>query len=184
MFRFNFSFSWRPQNRCLNFRKRGLGFLVWALVCSVGMPGAPTLAATEGCHAKLPHVSFPTATLEIANVKLSVEVAKTEDQHRRGLMCRKNLRPNHGMLFEFQSERILSFWMKNTLIPLSIGFFNSRRELIEVLDMQPASDLLLEPPIYRSTKFGLFALEVPLGWFKANKIKLNDRFKIQNGRLF
>ncbi|MES2272581.1 MAG: DUF192 domain-containing protein, partial [Chlamydiota bacterium] len=65
-----------------------------------------------------------TAQIELGDQILTVELADTEVSITHGLMGRKTLRPGYGMLFVYKKPQILSFWMKNTLIPLSIGFFD------------------------------------------------------------
>ncbi|MBK9293647.1 MAG: DUF192 domain-containing protein [Oligoflexia bacterium] len=126
-------------------------------------------------------LSFETKTVLIDGKVLKVEVAQTEEEHERGLMGRKSLANGHGMLFIFREERILSFWMKNTLIPLSIGFFDSQKKLINIHDMEPASPMDLSPKTYESTAEAKYAIEVPKGWFKKNKIKPGAVFKINSG---
>lgn len=126
---------------------------------------------------------FPRQTLRFSNgVKLNVEVATTPEQKTQGLMYRTKLEDGHGMLFIFVMEQPLSFWMKNTLIPLSIGYFDKNKKLIEVLDMTPAvgpvrDDLL---PRYPSSRPAMYALEVPKGWFAKKNIKPAHSFTLKN----
>ncbi len=80
-----------------------------------------------------------TITVRINGVDFSVEVArKTEDQ-QRGLMYRRRLPPDAGMLFVYDGDRRLSFWMKNTYIPLSIAFISSDGVIRDIYDMEPES---------------------------------------------
>ena len=95
-------------------------------------------------------------------------------------MFRKELAMGTGMLFIYPEEKTLSFWMKNTLIPLSIGFFNKDGLLVDMQDMQPASMAEKNIQIYKSNGLAKYALEVPLGWFKKTKIKIGDRLKKEN----
>ena len=137
-----------------------------------------------------PRLSFATqpqtlqkAQLEISGKKLTVELAQTEVEMSKGLMYRTQMAENEGMLFIYPSEQPLSFWMKNTFIPLSIGFFNKNRELIEVLDMAPVkSEMQLNLPSYRSRLPAKYALEVNQGWFKRNQIKLKSKFKLSSDK--
>lgn len=114
--------------------------------------------------------------------KISIEVAITAQDKAQGLMNRKSLDIDSGMLFIFPHEQKLSFWMKNTYVPLTIGFFNSKRILLETLDMKPSlgpvSDEKL--PQYASSQEAQYALEMTLGWFQKNKIKPGMSFKILN----
>ena len=116
--------------------------------------------------------------LKIGHKVIQAEIADTEEKRKRGLMYRKSLPKDQGMLFVFPSSEPLSFWMKNTYIPLSIGFFNSKKELLEVQEMQPESILLKEPRrTYKSRLPAKYALEMNKGWFSKNKIKPGVKFK-------
>lgn len=113
--------------------------------------------------------------IKIAEKSINVEVADNDELRMKGLMYRKSLGPDSGMLFIFPQEEILGFWMKNTLIPLSIGYFDKNKKLIKIMDMEPASPMDLDPPKYSSDKPAQYALEVNKGWFKKNKIKLGEK---------
>ncbi|MDR1947887.1 MAG: DUF192 domain-containing protein, partial [Spirochaetaceae bacterium] len=93
-------------------------------------------------------------------VRLKAELARTEDERARGLMYRKSLPDGEGMLFLFEQDQILSFWMKNTLIPLSIAFIGGNGRILEIRDMQPGN----LTAVY-SSRAARYALEVPRGWF-------------------
>ena len=106
-----------------------------------------------------------TAVVEIATasgttVSLVAELAVTEGERATGLMHRTELPDGNGMLFFFERDNRLSFWMKNTLIPLSIAFILSDGTISEIRDMRP---LDLTPVV--SSRSVRYALEVPLGWF-------------------
>ncbi len=116
--------------------------------------------------------------LKVGHKIIQAEIADTTEKRTRGLMYRKSLPNDQGMLFVFPSSQPLSFWMKNTYIPLSIGFFNSKKELLEVQEMQPESILLKEPRrTYKSHLPAKYALEMNKGWFSKNKIKPGVKFK-------
>ncbi|MFK8138917.1 MAG: DUF192 domain-containing protein [Bdellovibrionales bacterium] len=111
---------------------------------------------------------------------IEVEIANTKNSRAKGLMHRKSLPVGKGMLFVYDSERLLSFWMKNTFIPLSIGFFNKDKKLLEIIKMQPVSSLMMkdsEIPSYQARQLSQFALEVPMGYFEKNNIILGSRFR-------
>lgn len=117
------------------------------------------------------------ANLEVKSIildgqVLEVEIADHPRAHQVGLMHRNSMAKNHGMLFVFKDSSYLSFWMKNTNIPLDIGFFNEKRELVEYYSMKP-HDLRTTD----SSKKVMYALEVNQGWFKNNKIKIGSKFK-------
>jgi len=121
-------------------------------------------------------VVFEKRQLRIGGKIITVEIADTPSKQARGLMFRKSLPKDHGMLFVFESERELSFWMKNTLIPLSIGFFDKERKLLEVQEMSPAIAGELYPRTYKSSKPAMYALEMEKGWFSRNGIKEGATF--------
>ena len=83
----------------------------------------------------------------------------------------EKLPENTGMLFVFEQEQPLNFWMKNTLIPLSIGFFSGKGKLVDQQEMRPGSVMSLDIPTYKSRKDGMFALEMNAGWFGKHKVK-------------
>ncbi|MFP3041724.1 DUF192 domain-containing protein [Treponema primitia] len=97
------------------------------------------------------------------------EIARTDDQRARGLMGRKSLADGKGMLFVFERDRILSFWMKDTLIPLSIAYVAYDGRILEIHDMQPQSLRTIQ-----SGRSARYALEVPQGWFARANIKPGD----------
>lgn len=105
---------------------------------------------------------------------LRVEIADTPKKREKGLMHRKKLSENEGMLFVFEESKILHFWMKNTSIPLSIAFINEDFEIIQIEDMYPY-DLV---NIHTSKAEAKYALEVNQGWFKQNNIKVGNKIKI------
>jgi uncharacterized membrane protein (UPF0127 family) len=100
---------------------------------------------------------------------IRTEIARTEDERAQGLMGRKTLPDGEGMLFVFERDQILSFWMKNTLVPLSIAFISSEGRILEIRDMRP-QDLT---PI-QSSRSARYALEVPQGWFVRAGIAAGD----------
>lgn len=100
---------------------------------------------------------------------LMVEVVKNDADRAQGLMGRKEMPEGQGMLFVFPQLVQSPFWMKNTLIPLSIGFLDENGTLLQVLDMEPCGK---EPcPLYVPEVAYRYAIEVPQGWFKANGIE-------------
>jgi uncharacterized protein len=108
-------------------------------------------------------------------VEVRVEVADDMAEQAEGLMDRTTLRVNRGMLFVYPEERELSFWMKNTLIPLSIAFIDSERRIIDIQDMKPLDD---EPPSYVSAEPAQYALEVNQGFFEERGVKIGDRVEL------
>jgi uncharacterized protein len=110
-----------------------------------------------------------------AKVEVRVEVADNVFERARGLMYRRALGVNRGMLFVFPEEQRLSFWMKNTLIPLSIAFIDSERSIVDIQDMKPLDD---EPPGYVSDEPAKYALEVNQGFFEEQGVRVGDRVEL------
>ena len=115
-----------------------------------------------------------TKKIKIKNHILTVEIAKTPSQRQKGLMFRKKLKKNHGMLFIFPKAQILSFWMKNTFIPLSIAFFDKNKKLINIEKMTPNQTRYT----YESKEKAIYALEVNWNWFEDRNITKGDSFII------
>ena len=111
--------------------------------------------------------------------KVELEVAKDQASRMRGLMHRKSMPEDHGMLFVYPEPRILGFWMQNTAIPLSIAFFEElpdqpgKARIINIEDMQP---------MVESTTASLrpcrLALEMNQGWFARHGVKAGDVVEI------
>lgn len=118
---------------------------------------------------------FRKVALTVASKKIMVELAETPEQRAFGLMYRKTLGENDGMLFIFESEESLAFWMKNTFIPLSIGYFDKHKRLVDVQEMVPFKGEM-DSKNYPSKKKSMYALEMNPQWYKKNKIKVGDKF--------
>jgi uncharacterized membrane protein (UPF0127 family) len=108
------------------------------------------------------------------NVPVIAEIAQSDAQRQQGLMHRKVLKDGEGMLFIFERDQILSFWMKNTLIPLSIAYIANDGRILEIHDMEPGN---LNP--VSSSRSARYALEVPQGWFGRAGLVPGDRLDIQ-----
>jgi uncharacterized protein len=108
-------------------------------------------------------------------VDVRVEVADDLAEQAKGLMDRTTLGENRGMLFVYPQERELSFWMKNTLIPLSIAFIDSERRIIDIQNMKPLDD---KPPHYVSAEPAQYALEVNQGFFEERGVRVGDRVEL------
>lgn len=109
-------------------------------------------------------------------ITLIVQVADTPQKREKGLMFVEKLPENEGMLFVFSGKTYGGFWMKNTLIPLSIAFLNSEGEILKILDMEPCKKEFC--PTYDPELFYHYAIEVNLGWFEKNQIKEGDYVKV------
>jgi uncharacterized membrane protein (UPF0127 family) len=107
--------------------------------------------------------------LYINDKEIWAEVAKTPQEMAKGLMGRKHLGQDEGMLFIFETEDYHAFWMKGTLIPLSIAFIDKEGRIVKITDMKPLTLESHSPPAPV-----LYALEMKKGWFSAKGIKVGD----------
>ncbi|MBA7654407.1 hypothetical protein ES703_62285 [subsurface metagenome] len=98
--------------------------------------------------------------ISLAGERFRVEVARTPGQRQKGLMFRQSLGEREGMLFVFETDSRLSFWMKNTPLQLSLAFISSPGEILEIVDMEPRSLKSV-----RSKRSARYALELQLGTF-------------------
>ena len=105
--------------------------------------------------------------------RFSVELATNEAAREHGLMMRTSLAPDHGMLFVFPDTAPRGFWMKNTLIPLDILYFDANRKLVSAqLDVPPCR---ADPcPIYPSTGPARYVLELSAGTAKRTGVRNGD----------
>lgn len=118
---------------------------------------------------KLPVTTATITRADGTTITVKAEVAEKEEDRNHGFMERKNIPDGTGMLFVFDRDQVLSFWMKNTPHPLSIAYIDSRGKIRNIYDMTPYS---LTPIV--STTSCRYALEVPQGWFRTNNITVGD----------
>jgi len=110
--------------------------------------------------------SSPGYTLSIAGHTARVELALTNEERSRGLMFRESLDADAGMLFVFDRPGRYSFWMRNTLIPLSIAFINRDGIIVNIEEMEPLSETPVSP-----RGIVLYVLEMNAGWFARKEIQ-------------
>src|SRR5688572_23489080 len=104
--------------------------------------------------------AFKTARIKVGAHPLKVEVAASDPQRAQGLMHRRKLGEDDGMLFVFDAPGYHAMWMKNTLIPLSVAFVDAEGRILNILDMEPQtldSHMAAGPARY--------AIETNKGWF-------------------
>ena len=116
--------------------------------------------------------ALPEIALAIKGHRLTAEVAASDPQRAQGLMHRRMLPENRGMLFVFSHAAPQSFWMMNTYLPLSIAFIDERGTIINIADMKP---LTTDP--HPSAKPAKYALEMNQGWFARRGIKAGARIE-------
>ncbi|ACB75656.1 protein of unknown function DUF192 [Opitutus terrae PB90-1] len=105
--------------------------------------------------------------IKVGSQPVRMQLAVLEAEMMRGLMERRDLAPDEGMLFVYRRPQRLSFWMRNTPLPLDIGFFNRHGMLEEIYPMHPFDETSVQS---RSTMLSL-ALEMNQGWFREHGVK-------------
>ena len=130
---------------------RRLSFLCLFLLALSAMPTSaqmPRIELSAGIH------------------RIVAEIAADQPARMQGLMQRRSLPGNQGMLFVFASADRHCMWMKNTLIPLSVAFLDEEGRILNIEDMQPQTE-----NTHCAGQAARFALEMNLGWFAARGIK-------------
>ena len=119
-----------------------------------------------GCGSKHPDSGLPVITIDVAGHKVKSEVARGVDEQARGLMYRRDLGKNEGMIFVYEEDRVLTFWMKNTFVPLDILYLQADGTVATIKQMNPETTRThsSEVPVR-------YALEVNQGWCERNGIE-------------
>jgi len=112
-----------------------------------------------------------TDSLGNSKIKIDLEIADTEYERQLGLMNRNTMEETQGMLFIFSAERIQSFWMRNTLIPLDILFINKNNEIVTIHN----NTKVLSAQSYPSSAPAIYVLEVNGGITERHNIQLGDK---------
>jgi uncharacterized protein len=134
---------------------------------------------TVACAGTDPTPSRPPSTVAFAgsDAALYVDVADTAQEQQRGLMGVEVLPADEGMAFVFDEPSDSTFWMKDTLIPLSIAFVDQNGRVIGLLDMQPCD---ADPcPTYGVDDPYVLAIEANLGWFDEARIEVGDHAELR-----
>jgi uncharacterized membrane protein (UPF0127 family) len=126
--------------------------LVFAMLSGAAAAELPTLKLSAGIHL------------------ITAEVANTHDARARGLMYRKSLGTNDGMLFVFPDVSVHCMWMKNTFVPLSVAFVDEQGSIVSIHDMQPQTE-----DSHCAARPARFALEMNQGWFAQKGVKPGAR---------
>jgi uncharacterized membrane protein (UPF0127 family) len=133
------------------------------------LSGGAGCAAAGNRPRKLAALELTIERADGETAGILAEIARTAAERETGLMFRRSLADGEGMLFVFERDEMLSFWMKNTLIPLSIAYLSYNGRILEIHDMKPRD---LTP--VRSGRSARYALEVPQGWFDRAGVKPGD----------
>ncbi|VTU35038.1 hypothetical protein H4CHR_03553 [Variovorax sp. PBS-H4] len=127
-------------------------------------------------HAQQPQTGLQRVRLTAGMYQIDAQVAETPAQRQTGLMFRKEMPQNEGMIFVFEQPATQCFWMRNTLLPLTAAFVADDGRIVNTADMKPQTDdsHCSEEPVR-------FVLEMNQGWFAHKNIKKGTKL---NGELF
>ena len=137
--------------------------IVALFACALMVPGL--LLAQQA-----PQPTQRTTKLTAGIHVITAEIASTPQSRMIGLMMRERLAPNHGMVFVFEDKSQHCFWMRNTLIPLSIAFIDDDGTVVSIADMSPKSEASTCPQ--RPVRY---ALEMDQGWFAKRGVTTGNK---------
>jgi hypothetical protein len=133
-----------------------------ALLGGLLLASTPILSQAQG----EPQTRLPRIPLGAGMHLIDTQLAQTPEQRQIGLMWRKDLPQNEGMLFIFEQPSVQCFWMRNTLTALTAAFVDDDGTIVNLADMKPQSD-----DSHCSTKPVRYVLEMNQGWFKKRGIQ-------------
>lgn len=136
-----------------------------SLVLAAALAG--WLAAMPDAGLADPLLTYP---LKIRGHEIRAELANTDETRRTGLMHRRSLAENSGMLFVYETPGRHAMWMRNTLVPLSVAFLDRDGRIINVEDMEPLTETA-----HASRGEAWFSLEMNRGWFARRGIRPGDK---------
>ncbi|MEN9468347.1 MAG: hypothetical protein RL630_80 [Verrucomicrobiota bacterium] len=139
--------------------------LVWVALFFLHPPLCP---AQNG-----PQPPLPTTELRIGTKKITAEIADEAHERSAGLMFRKSLASDSGMLFVMDRIAPVGFWMKNTQVPLTIAYIDPAGVIKELHDLEPHN----QTPVPSRFPNIAYALEMPQGWFTKNNIWPGERLE-------
>ena len=145
-------------------KDRGPGRTAVGMGVAIAAGVLGTLARPAGAD---PLLTYP---LKIKGHSVRVEVAVTEEEKRTGLMFRRSLGENSGMIFVYENEGRWAMWMKNTYVPLSVAFIDRSGRILNIEDMQPLTE-----DSHQAAGPAKYALEMNQGWFARHGIGKGDK---------
>ena len=149
-----------------------LSFRPISTVLLLAFAGTFAQAQPAAAAASQPQLDLQRATLQAGRQKISVQLARTPQQRQTGLMHRRSMPQQEGMLFVFDQPGVQCFWMKNTLLPLTAAFVDDDGTIVNLANMQPQT----ETP-HCSAKPVRYVLEMNQGWFKQRNLKAGARLR-------
>jgi uncharacterized membrane protein (UPF0127 family) len=146
--------------------------MVTALGLSSGL--LPAASHATPSMADQPQLHLPRVRLQAGLYQIDAQVAQTPASRQIGLMHRRSMPQHEGMLFVFERAQIQCFWMKNTLIPLSVAFAREDGTIVNIADMQALSEVT-----HCSKEPVRFVLEMNQGWFAQRRIQPGQKVQGQ-----
>jgi uncharacterized membrane protein (UPF0127 family) len=137
------------------------------------------LGLLAACGDSSPAAAAPKTVSDFFEIKIGgrtvkMQLAVRPEEQQRGLMFRKSLGSDEGMLFVFTNRQPMAFWMRNTTLPLDIGYLDSAGVLREIYPLHP----LDERSVASRSRELQFALEMNQGWFKQHGVKPGDQLDL------
>lgn len=148
-----------PLNLPKHMKKKTIAGLLLALLAT------PTLLLAQQQQEGAPQTNLPRTTLKAGMHLIQAQVAATPQQRAIGLMFRREMPQNEGMLFAFEQPAVQCFWMRNTLLPLTAAFVADDGTVVNLADMEP-----LNEKSHCSTQPVRYVLEMHQGWFAKRAI--------------
>lgn len=142
-----------------------LAMVLWASGCGAKTPAPVTTPKTAADY-------FP---IKVGDRTVQMQLAVLPFEMQRGLMGRRDLGPDQGMLFVYRTAQPMSFWMHDTPTPLDIGFFSAEGELLEIYPMLPFD----EKAINSRSRALKFALEMNQNWFHDNGLRPGSKLDLK-----
>jgi len=158
---------------------------LFSLGCDQGPTAGPSSSVSQPpTNRSLPYLDhpqprLPTVKLWIGAQELVTEVAREQVELNTGMMHRKQMGPNEGMLFVMPYPHRASFYMRNTLVPLSAAYIDPEGTIVEIHDLKP----LDETPVEAQSDKIQYVLETPQCWFKTNNIGPGVVIRTEKGSL-
>jgi uncharacterized protein len=156
-----------------------LGIILVVLAAGCNQPTAAPPPAKAGASPGKAQPRLPTVVLRLGDQELVTEIARTAKQIETGMMWRTGMGEMEGMIFVFERPHRASFWMKNTLVPLSCAYIDPEGVILEIHDMRPKD----EASIPAGTDRVQYVLEVPQGWFQRHNVPVGSLIRSERGTL-
>ena len=148
--------------------------------CEKKVESAPQLTGAIGISEPTEaQPKLPTVKLWLGSEQMDAEMCATPRQTQTGMMFRKSMGENDGMIFNLGYDQQASFWMKNCFVPLSVAYISADGVIEEIHPLQPQD----ETPVAAGTNNIHFALETPQGWFEKHHVTTGMVVRSEKGSL-